>query len=242
MRHDRRDHWSEWDRWRCQPAAQQWARSHDLSEGGDRAAREAGRHFNDPGRRRAELGRRFVVKPINIVKPLCALEHERVKEWHFCRHVMTSVSGFDKLCWQQMNLPGGSWAQWGRSRVGHLLPVFPFVREQWEMLIFSCAFQWRNSPWRKQHLKLQVLLGIEITVLVLISTETRSFQSNRLPIGLRHHILTDVESGLQPEPWGRLSPGWGGDLTFRQKKREKNMVVISNICVRQDMTVLTGSV
>lgn len=115
-----------------------------------------------------------------------------------------------------MNLSGASWAQWGQSRVGHLLSVFPFVREQWEMLVFPCAFQWRNSSWRKQHLKKQVLLAVE--VIVLISTETRSFQGNRLPIGLRHHILRDVESDLQLEPWGQLSPGWGGDLTFRQKK------------------------
>lgn len=114
-------------------------------------------------------GTHFVVKPINKVKPLCALEHERVKEWHLCCHVMTSVSGFDKLCWRQMNLSGGSWAQWGRSWVGHLLPVFPFVRKQWETLVFPCAFQWRNSSWRKQHLKKQVLLAIE--VIVLISTK-----------------------------------------------------------------------
>lgn len=169
-----------------------------MSEGGDWAAREAGHHFNDPGRRRAESGMRFVVKPINIEKPLCALEHERVKEWHLCRHMMTSVSGFHKFCWRQMNLSGGSWAQWGWSRVRHLLPVFPFVREQWETLLFLCAFQWRNSSWRKQHLKKQVLLAVE--VIALISTETRSFQGNRLPIGLRHHTSEMWKAACNQSP------------------------------------------
>lgn len=68
--------------------------------------------------------------------------------------------------------------------------------------------------WQKKHLKKQVVLAVE--VIVLISKETRSFQGNRLPNGFKPR--RDVESGLQPEPWGQLSPGWGGDLTFRERK------------------------
>lgn len=114
---------------------------------------------------------------------------------------------FVSLCHAKLYL-----IQWGTN-------LFSFTFKDPKLVWKTCGSgrRQREEAWllcplvtgrRKRHLEKQVVLAIEL--IILISKKTRYFRGNRLPISFKtSNSQRTVESSLQQEAWGQLSPGWG---------------------------------